>query len=198
MKYGWFKMNREIFTDEILCHNSEHLAVWCYLCANAVYKETQARFAGKLVTLQPGQLITGRKVIAQATKISEYKVQRILSFFESAQRIAQQTSNTNRLISILEREPAPETAQQSAQPLHSDCTTGAQQMHTIKKEEKEKNLNVNNYARSGARKSEPWKRGRESVFSSDASYDLDAWAKASFERLMNYERHTKDLPEESS
>ena len=64
MKYGWFKMNREIFTDEILCHNSEHLAVWCYLCANAVYKETQARFAGKLVTLQPGQLITGRKVIA--------------------------------------------------------------------------------------------------------------------------------------
>ena len=104
MKHGWFKMNRAIFTDEILCYNSEYLAVWCYLCANAAFKARQARFAGELITLQPGQLITGRKVIAEATKLSESKVQRILAFFEKAKRISQVTSTKHRLISILEPE----------------------------------------------------------------------------------------------
>ena len=190
MKYGWFKMNRKIFTDEIICCSSDYLAVWCYLCAHAAFKEQQVRFAGKVITLQPGQLITGRKAIAAATKIDEYKVQRILSFFEAAQRIAQQTSSKNRLITILEHENAPQDAQQTSQQPHDICTADAQQMHTIKKDKKEKIEKTNTYARSRARAKEKYKQGQESVYSCDASYDLDAYRRSGLEKLLNYESHS--------
>lgn len=188
MEHGWFKMNREILTDEVLCHNSEYLAVWCFLCAHAVFKEHQARFKGKLITLQPGQLITGRRVIAEATKLNEFKVERILSFFESAQRIAQQTSNMNRLITILEPDDESRIAQPSLRQEHGQSTTDALPMHTIKKDKKERMKESSNSARTHAnsRGNEKWKRGQESVYSSDASYDLQEWARTSMERILNY------------
>ena len=175
MEHGWFKMNRTVFTDDIICYSPAHLAVWCYLCANAAYKERQTRFAGK--------------VIAAATKLDEYKVQRILSFFESAQRIAQQTSSTNRLISILPRDDAPESAQQTSQQTHGSRTPDAQRLHTIKKEEKDKNKNVNTSARAHAR-NDGWKKQKESVYSSDASYDLEAFRRMAREKMLNYRPHT--------
>ena len=192
MEHGWFKMNREIFTDEILCYSSEYLAVWCYLCAHAVFKEQQARFNGKVITLQPGQLITGRRVIAEATKLNEFKVQRILSFFESAQRIAQQTCSLNRLITILEPDSVPLGAQQTSQPAHGGCTSRAQPMHTLKNDKNEQNEKKNTYARGRARAKEKYKQGQESVYSCDASYDLAAWKKANMDRMLNYERRGEE------
>lgn len=47
-----------------------------------------------------GQLITGRKSIAEKFKIDENKVQRILKKFEKQHQIEQQMSNKNRLITI--------------------------------------------------------------------------------------------------
>ena len=50
----------------------------------------------------------------------------------------------------------------------------------------------------GNGKEEKWKRGQESVYSSDASYDLDAWAKTSMERLMNYKpKHAETSAQEA-
>lgn len=188
MEHGWFKLDRDIFQDKLLTRDADHLAVWCYLCANAAFKARSVVFSGKPVTLQPGQLITGRKVIAQATGVNEYKVQRILSLFESAQRIAQQTGSQNRLITMLSADEARKDAQQNAHLVHNGCTTDAQQIHTIKKEKKErqKDVNTSALARRYAGK-EKWKQGQESVYSSDRSYDLDTIMRESLEKLMRYE-----------
>jgi DNA-binding transcriptional regulator YhcF (GntR family) len=51
-------------------------------------------------TLNPGQLLTGRKVLAKNTGISESKVYRILKYLESEQQIEQQTTNNFTVITI--------------------------------------------------------------------------------------------------
>jgi len=98
---GYIKVHRKILENPIVCKDSNYLAVWMYLLLNATHKEIPAIFKGQKITLQPGQLITGRKVIASKFSISESKVQRILNRLKIEQQIEQQTSNKNSLISIV-------------------------------------------------------------------------------------------------
>ena len=127
---GWIKLHRKLLDNPIIMKDNDHLAVWIYLLLNATHTEYDTLFKGKRTTLQPGQLITGRKSIAEKLEISEYKVQRILKLFENEQQIAQQTTSQNRLISILKWDEYQQIAQQNAQQVHNECTTNAQQVHT--------------------------------------------------------------------
>ena len=97
---GYIKWYRKIIDNPVICKDSDHVAVWQHLLVMAQYRERQAVFKGETITLNPGQLITGRKAIAKKYKIDENKVQRILKLFENEQQIEQQTSNQNRLITI--------------------------------------------------------------------------------------------------
>lgn len=45
-----------------------------YLLLNATNKEMAVMFCGQKITIHPGQLITGRKKIAEKFNISESKV----------------------------------------------------------------------------------------------------------------------------
>ena len=98
---GWIKIHRKILENPIVCKDSAYLSVWIYLLLNATHKEIPALFKGQKITLQPGQLITGRKSIAKHLNISESKVKRILFELENDQQIDRQRSNQNSLISIL-------------------------------------------------------------------------------------------------
>lgn len=98
---GYIKLYRKTLDNPIVCKDSDYLAVWIYLLLNATHKEYPTIFKGQKFLLQPGQLITGRKVIAQTFNISESKVQRILKSLKNEQQIERQTSNKNSLISIL-------------------------------------------------------------------------------------------------
>ena len=129
---GYVKLYRKTLSNPIVCKDSDHLAIWCYLLLNATHREIKTIFKGEKITLLPGQLITGRKVISGALKIDESKTQRVLSCFESEHQIEQQTSNKNRLISILNWEEY----QSSEQQMNNKCTTNEQQVNT--------NKNVNN------------------------------------------------------
>jgi len=100
-KNGWVKLHRKMLDNPIIMKDAEHLAVWMYLLLNATHAEYPALFKGKKITLQPGQLITGRKSIASTLCVNESKVTRILNAFEIEQQIEQQTSNKNRLISVV-------------------------------------------------------------------------------------------------
>lgn len=97
---GWVKFFREMLDNPVVCKDSDYFAVWSYLLLNATHKEIQALFKGKKITLKPGQLITGRKVIADKFKIDESKVKRILIALENDQQIDRQRSNKNSLITI--------------------------------------------------------------------------------------------------
>lgn len=101
MDSGWIKSYRKTLDNPIICKDSDHVAIWMYLLWSATHKPVNALFGGKRITLNPGQLITGRKSISKQFNIKESKVQRVLKTFESEQQIEQQTSNRNRLISIL-------------------------------------------------------------------------------------------------
>lgn len=142
---GWIKLHRKMLDNPIVMKDADHLAVWVYLLLHATHKDYPALFRGMKITLHPGQLITGRKSIASSLCIDEYKVYRILNDLKSEQQIAQQTSNKNSLITILKWELYQDTTQQDAQPMHNNCTTDTQQLHTNKNIRIKEHKNNNSY-----------------------------------------------------
>ena len=81
--------------------SSDHFAIWMYLLLNAAHKKYDTLIGSERVTLNPGQLVTGRKKIAKDLKINESKIQRILKLFEIEQQIEQRTNSVSRVISIV-------------------------------------------------------------------------------------------------
>jgi len=128
---GWVKLSRDTLDDPLLNKDPEYLALWvCLLCA-AAFEPTPALFGGHRIILQPGQLTTGRRQLAVNSKISESKVQRILSAFENAQLIEQQASNKNRLISIVSWSSLQDSEQQNERQMNNERTTSEQQANTL-------------------------------------------------------------------
>ncbi len=101
MNSGYIKLHRKILDNPLVMKSSDHFAIWMYLLLNAAHKKYDTLIGSERVTLNPGQLVTGRKKIAKDLKINESKVQRILKLFENCQQIEQQTNNLCRVISIL-------------------------------------------------------------------------------------------------
>lgn len=98
---GWIKLHRKILDNPVVCKDSETLSIWLYLLLNATHQEIPATFKGEKIILKKGQLITGIISISEKLVINKNKVQRTLKCFESDKQIEQQTSNKNRLITIL-------------------------------------------------------------------------------------------------
>ena len=90
MTEGWIKLHRKVLDNPIVTKDNDHLAVWIWLLLNASHREHPAVFNGEKITLKPGQLITGRKKLAEECRISESKANRIISEFKSEQQIEQQ------------------------------------------------------------------------------------------------------------
>lgn len=151
MRSGWVKLSRAVLDDPLLNKDPEHLALWIHLLCNAAFEPTPALLGGKRIILQPGQLTTGRKQLALNSGIDENKVQRVLKAFENAQLIEQQTTNQNRLISIVSWVDYLESEQQTEQPMNNERTTGEQQVNTL---EEIKNIRTEELRkREGPRKS---------------------------------------------
>ena len=127
---GYIKLYRQILDNPIVCKDGECFAIWCYLLLNATHTEYDTIFKGKRITLMPGQLITGRKSIAQKLKVDESKVQRFLKSLEIEQQIEQQKSNKNRLITIVNWNKYQESEQQNEQQVNNKRTTSEQQVNT--------------------------------------------------------------------
>lgn len=151
-KNGWIKLHRKMLDNPIIMKDADHLAVWMYLLLNATHAEYPALFKGQKITLQPGQLITGRKSIAVKLMISESKVTRILNAFENEHQIEQQTSNKNRLVSIVNWDLYQSIEQQIELQMNNNRTTSEQQVNTnknVKNNKKDKNV-INNYSENPA------------------------------------------------
>lgn len=127
---GWISTYRKILENPIVCKDSDYFAVWMYLLLNATHKESPAIFNKKKIILKKGQLITGRKTIAEKFDISESKVQRILKTFEIEQQIEQQTCSRNRLISIINWNEYQQSEQRIEQPVNNERTTNEQPVNT--------------------------------------------------------------------
>ena len=151
MSIGWISLHRKILDNPIICKDTDYFSIWCYLLLNATHKEQRKEFNGKTITLEKGQLITGRKAIASKFNISDSKVQRVLKRLEIEQQIEQQTSTKNRLISILNWSNYQECEQQNEQQVNNKRTTSEQQVNTNNnvnkdnKDNKDNNVNKNIY-----------------------------------------------------
>lgn len=144
---GWIKMHRKMLDNPIVCKSSDHLSVWVYLLLNAAHEEYPALFQGEKIILKPGQLITGRKAIADFLGINESKVKRILTDFESDQQIDRQRSNKNSLISLINWNKYQSSDQQNDQQMTSKRPADDQQVTTNKKIKNIKKDNkVDNYS----------------------------------------------------
>lgn len=143
---GYIKLHRKILENPVVCKDADYFSIWGYLLLNATHKECPAEFKGKKIILKPGQLITGRKSIADKFKINESKVQRVLKRLEIEQQIEQQTSNENRLITILNWTEYQNSEQQSEQPVNNECTTSEQRVNTNKNDKNVKNERINKYS----------------------------------------------------
>lgn len=126
----YIKIRRQLLDKSYYSRDSEKVHLWLHLLMKANWRQREEVLGGKPILCMPGQFTTGRKQLSQETGINEYKIERILSYFEKTeQQIAQQKTSVNRLISILNWEVYQSTAQENAQPLHNDCTTTAQPLH---------------------------------------------------------------------
>lgn len=163
---GWISIHRKMLDNPIVCKDSDHMAVWVYLLLNATHTEYPALFSGNKITLQPGQLLTGRKSISEKLNISESKVQRILKTFENEQQIEQQNGNKNRLITVVSWSEYQDSEHQNEQQLNNKRTTTEQQVNT--------NNNVNNKNnenKGNKKKSIPKIKFAEFVSLSQEEYD---------------------------
>lgn len=135
---GWVKLYRKIW-DWPFSSDSDYVAVWVYLLTHAAHQEHSVLFNGSKVTINAGQLVTGRKVISEKTGVSESKIQRILKCLESEQQIKQLTSPRSRLISLLQWEYYQDGEQQIEQQTNNRRTTDEQLMNTYKNDKNNKN-----------------------------------------------------------
>lgn len=143
---GWIKMYRKTLDNPIITKDAEYFAVWIYLLLKATHVDLPSLFKGKKIILKPGQLLTGRNSISTFLNISESKVTRILNMLESEHQIEQQTSNKNRIITIVNWDMYQGYEQQCEQQLNNNRTTTEQQLNTNKNIKNIKNIkNSNKY-----------------------------------------------------
>lgn len=140
MNNGYVKIHRKLLSNPIVMKDCEHLAVWMYLLLNATHQDRSVLFKGKKIIIGPGQLITGRKSISSELQISESKVQRILNFFESEHQIEQQTSNKNRVITLINWHKYQDNEHQTEQQLNNNRTTTEQQLNTNNNDKNVRNI----------------------------------------------------------
>jgi len=144
---GYIKLYRKLLDNPVVCKDADHLATWVYLLLSATWKPYEVMFEGKTITMEPGQLITGRRTISSDLKLSESKVQRILKLLENEHLIEQHTTPRNRLISVVLWDTYQLSEQQDEQQLNNKRTTTEQQLNTNKntkniEEEKEIDMYV--------------------------------------------------------
>lgn len=130
MTEGWIKLHRKILDNPVVTKDNDHLAVWIWLLLNASHREHPAVFNGEKITLKPGQLITGRKKLAEECRISESKANRIINDFKIEQQIEQQTNRHGSLISILRWDEYQKSEQQNEQLMNNQRTTNEQPVNT--------------------------------------------------------------------
>jgi hypothetical protein len=152
MQQGWIKLHRKILDNPVVCKDADHAAVWIYLLLNATHKEYTTMFGGKKITLQPGQLITGRIAISVKFNISESKVQRILKSFEIEQQIEQLMGNRSRLITVLSWSDYQDSEQLIEQQLNNHRTTTEHPVNTYNNVKNYKNENNENNISSSPNK----------------------------------------------
>jgi hypothetical protein len=121
------------------------VSLWIHILMLANFQDREEMFGGKTIICKRGQFTTGRTQLVALTGIERSKIERLLKRFENEQQIKQQTSNLNRLITVLNYDKyqsmSNDTSNECATSVQRVCNECATNVHTIRikqsKEEKE-------------------------------------------------------------
>lgn len=86
---GWIKIHRKTLRSPVVMKDAAHLAVWVWLLLHATRQPYDTIFSGRRITLEPGQLVAGRKKIAGELGLSESRVYRIINELKIEQQLEQ-------------------------------------------------------------------------------------------------------------
>ena len=133
---GWVRLYRKIMSSPFY-RKSAYVHLWVHILLKANYREHRIFWNGAVMTIQAGQFVTGRDVLARETGICPSTVERILKFFENEQQIEQQTTNKFRVITVVNwyEYQAPE---QQNEHLASIKRTSGEHKQEVRKGKKEK------------------------------------------------------------
>ena len=145
---NYIKIMRELKDKSFYAKDSEKVHLWMHLLLSANWSEREELLGGRPIKCKAGQFTTGRKQLSIQTGISESKIERILTYFEKIeQQIAQQKTNTNRLISVLNWDKYQISEQPIKQRVNNKRTTSEQQVNTLQEYKEVKQEEENIYRR---------------------------------------------------
>lgn len=124
MNEGWIKVYRGI-CDSPVFTDADALRLWIYILCNAAHREHDTLYCGKIVHLEKGQFITGRKVLAQKFRTSESKIYRTLQLLQSLGNVNITSNNKFSLVTVVNWEKY----QDNFESPNNKRTTDEQQMN---------------------------------------------------------------------
>ena len=138
MHRGFVKLWRKS-TDHGLLKNPHAFTLWCYLLMKASHKKHQHLVGNKVVELEPGQLVIGRKALARELNQNEAKIRRGLALLENMGNVTIKTTNKYSIVTVVNwstyQNRKDESDQQSGQQAANRWPTSGQQTATNKNEE---------------------------------------------------------------
>jgi len=138
MSDGWITLHRKLKGSSFY-KDSQAVHLWVHLLISANHKECEIIRGNKVYKIKRGELLTGRKLLSSETGINESKLQRLLKVFEKCHMIEQQTTNVNRLITVINYDQY----QTSEQQTNSKRTASEQQVNTNNNVNNDNNVNNN-------------------------------------------------------
>jgi hypothetical protein len=143
---GWRKQWRKVWENPTIRGNPNAYTVWGWLLDHVCWEETQYRFGGKIIVLQPGQIVCGSLQIARETGVRGSTVRRTLARFASEQLIEQRTDYQSSLITVKNWTSYQDNEQGNEQRMDSEVSANGQRVSTNKEDKilrkKESNTTV--------------------------------------------------------
>lgn len=154
-EYNTFlKLHRSILESAVFS-DADALRLWIYLLCKASTQDRQAVVEGKVVEIKKGQIITGRKKLAEQLNMAESKVYRTLKLLEDLGNVNIKSNNRFSLVTIANWAKFQEgnskvnnTRTTGEQQVNNRRTTGEQQTNTVeelkeyKKNYKNERMNI--------------------------------------------------------
>ena len=96
---GWIALYRQLLENPIV-RKPKYFLLWVVLLLKAAHAGTSFIWNEKRQFIRPGQVLTGREKLSEATGIKPSTVENILKYLESEQQIEQQKTQKFRIITI--------------------------------------------------------------------------------------------------
>lgn len=187
---GWVKLHRSLLDNGLLCHPNAN-ALFDWLLLTATYQDMHHPTKYGIIKLKRGQVVTGRKILADKLKQTEQKIRTALELLEKQEIITIETTKHYSIITLTNYDKYqgedPDTTNEvtKPQPSLNQASTTEQEVKKSKNEKKEpKPLSAdadesfmsfyNAYPRKDAR-ADAWKAWKEKKPDLNAVLEALSW-----------------------